>query len=108
MKLGLRVILITGMVGIMATSCTSARTRSPGGETGTGPPPLTVPTRGPRHNRRGQRRRGHLRRPGRGQLPSRPGDRQPHRRVIWFHRLPAGEVATDFRTQTYRGQPVLT
>jgi Arylsulfotransferase (ASST) len=29
-------------------------------------------------------------------------------RVIWFHALPAGEVATDFRAQTYRGQPVLT
>jgi hypothetical protein len=29
-------------------------------------------------------------------------------KVVWFHRLPAGEVATDFRTQTYLGQPVLT
>jgi hypothetical protein len=29
-------------------------------------------------------------------------------RVVWFHALPAGEVATDFRTQTYRGRPVLT
>jgi hypothetical protein len=29
-------------------------------------------------------------------------------RVIWFHALPAGEVATDFRTQTYQGRPVLT
>jgi hypothetical protein len=29
-------------------------------------------------------------------------------RVIWFHPLPAGEVATDFRTQTYHGRPVLT
>ena len=28
--------------------------------------------------------------------------------VVWFHRLPAGEIATDFRTQTYLGQPVLT
>jgi len=28
--------------------------------------------------------------------------------VIWFHPLPPGEVATDFRTQTYRGRPVLT
>jgi hypothetical protein len=29
-------------------------------------------------------------------------------RVIWFHGLPAGEFATDFRTQTYQGRPVLT
>jgi hypothetical protein len=29
-------------------------------------------------------------------------------RVIWFRRLPADEVSADFRTQTYRGQPVLT
>jgi len=29
-------------------------------------------------------------------------------KVIWFHALPAGEAATDFRTQTYRGSPVLT
>ena len=28
--------------------------------------------------------------------------------VIWFHALPAGETATDFRTQTYQGRPVLT
>ena len=29
-------------------------------------------------------------------------------RVIWFHGLPAGEFATDFRTQSYQGRPVLT
>ena len=29
-------------------------------------------------------------------------------RVLWFHRLPAGWFATDFRTQTYQGKPVLT
>ena len=29
-------------------------------------------------------------------------------KVIWFHALPAGETATDFRTQTYQGRPVLT
>ena len=29
-------------------------------------------------------------------------------KVIWFHALPAGEFATDFRPQTYQGQPVLT
>ena len=29
-------------------------------------------------------------------------------KVIWFHPLPAREVAADFRTQTYQGKPVLT
>jgi hypothetical protein len=29
-------------------------------------------------------------------------------RVTWFHPLPASEIATDFRTQTYDGRPVLT
>lgn len=28
--------------------------------------------------------------------------------VIWFHPVPAGEEASDFRTQTYLGHPVLT
>jgi Arylsulfotransferase (ASST) len=27
---------------------------------------------------------------------------------IWFHAVPTGDEATDFRTQTYQGQPVLT
>jgi hypothetical protein len=29
-------------------------------------------------------------------------------KVLWFHRLPADTFATDFRTQTYLGKPVLT
>jgi hypothetical protein len=29
-------------------------------------------------------------------------------RVVWFHAVSAGDFATDFRTQTYRGRPVLT
>ncbi len=28
--------------------------------------------------------------------------------VVWFKPVPAGQEATDFRTQTYNGQPVLT
>jgi Arylsulfotransferase (ASST) len=31
-----------------------------------------------------------------------------HGKVIWFHPVPAGLTASDFRTQTYDGQPVLT
>ena len=29
-------------------------------------------------------------------------------KVLWFHQLPAATFATDFRTQTYLGKPVLT
>jgi hypothetical protein len=29
-------------------------------------------------------------------------------KVIWFHAVPAGQEASDFRTQIYDGQPVLT
>jgi Arylsulfotransferase (ASST) len=28
--------------------------------------------------------------------------------VVWFHPVPAGQEAADFRTQTYHGRPVLT
>jgi hypothetical protein len=28
--------------------------------------------------------------------------------VVWFHSVPVGQEAADFRTQAYRGQPVLT
>ncbi len=31
-----------------------------------------------------------------------------HGNVVWFQPVPAGEEASDFRTQTYQGQPVLT
>ena len=29
-------------------------------------------------------------------------------RVVWFHPLPKGITADDFKVQTYRGEPVLT
>jgi len=32
----------------------------------------------------------------------------PSGKVVWFHPLPAGESASDFRTQRYDGRPVLT
>jgi Arylsulfotransferase (ASST) len=31
-----------------------------------------------------------------------------HGNVIWFHAIPQGQTASDFRTQTYEGQKVLT
>ena len=29
-------------------------------------------------------------------------------RIVWYHEIPSGLEATDFRAQTYRGRPVLT
>jgi hypothetical protein len=31
-----------------------------------------------------------------------------HGNVVWFHAIPQGLTASDFRTQTYQGKPVLT
>jgi Arylsulfotransferase (ASST) len=28
--------------------------------------------------------------------------------IVWFHAIPQGQTASDFRTQTYRGKPALT
>jgi Arylsulfotransferase (ASST) len=28
--------------------------------------------------------------------------------IVWFHAIPSGQTAADFRTQTYQGRPVLT
>jgi hypothetical protein len=46
--------------------------------------------------------------PAGGDYPAGPEIVTTAGKVVWFHRLPAGEIATDFRTQTYLGQPVLT
>jgi Arylsulfotransferase (ASST) len=31
-----------------------------------------------------------------------------HGNVVWFHPIPVGQTASDFRVQSYQGQPVLT
>jgi hypothetical protein len=40
--------------------------------------------------------------------PSGPVIADDRGRVLWYHEVPGGLEATDFRTQTYRGKPVLT
>jgi hypothetical protein len=40
--------------------------------------------------------------------PSGPVIADNRGRIRWYHEVPAGLEATDFRTQTYRGKPVLT
>jgi hypothetical protein len=40
--------------------------------------------------------------------PSGPVIADNQGRIVWYHEVPHGLEATDFRTQTYRGKPVLT
>ena len=46
--------------------------------------------------------------PAGGGYPAGPEITTTTGKVVWFHKLPSGEVATDFRAQTYLGEPVLT
>ena len=74
-------------------------------DTPTAPPPVTILTS-----------QGHI---GRGDIFITPtGDTgtyangpeilDSHGDIVWFHPIPQGETAADFRTQTYDGQPILT
>jgi outer membrane protein assembly factor BamB len=40
--------------------------------------------------------------------PSGPVIADNQGRIVWYHEVPSGLEATDFRTQTYKGKPVLT
>jgi outer membrane protein assembly factor BamB len=72
--------------------------------TSTGPPPLTILTPGA-NNGNGDI---FLAPDSGGTYASGPEIVTNTGKVVWFHPLPTGEAATDFRTQTYLGQPVLT
>jgi hypothetical protein len=78
---------------------------NPSTATPTDPPPVTVLTQGPDD--------------GNGDIFISPfGDSSTYAngpeiinnagQVVWFHAVPAGQEASDFRTQTYHGRPVLT
>jgi len=107
----LRAVLAAGAVcalavtGISACSRGPARTfmAAPNTVTGTKPPPLTVLT----HDTGGGSGDIFIA-PAGGGYPAGPEILTTTGKVVWFHRLPAGDVATDFRTQTYLGHPVLT
>jgi hypothetical protein len=96
-------VIVAGTVTALAgTACTAA---APGpGAAGHGPPPSTVLTQGA-SNGNGDI---FIAPQGGGGYASGPEILTNTGKVIWFHALPAGEVATDFRTQTYQGRPVLT
>ncbi len=105
----LRTFLVAGAACALAVTCVSACSRGTVGTTGpvkttgTAPPPLTVLA--------GNISSGNgdiFIAPAGGGYPAGPEIVATTGKVVWFHRLTTGEVATDFRTQTYLGQPVLT
>jgi hypothetical protein len=105
----LMAVMAAGAAFALAVSCVSAcsrgpvRTAGPVRATGTAPPPFTVLSRDP-----GGGNGDIFIAPAGGGYPAGPEIVTTAGKVVWFHRLPAGESATDFRTQTYLGQPVLT
>jgi Arylsulfotransferase (ASST) len=102
-------VLVARAACALAVACVSACSHSPVGTvgavtpTGTAPPPLTMLTADSSAGN------GDIfLAPAGGSYPGGPEIVTTNGAVVWFHPLPAGEVATDFRTQTYLGQPVLT
>lgn len=72
----------------------------------TAPPPLTILTPGPKNGNDDI-----FLAPipvGSTSYPAGPEIVTTTGKVVWFHPLPPGNVALDFRTQTYLGRPVLT
>jgi Arylsulfotransferase (ASST) len=97
------VVIAAGAVTALATTSCAAATSGPGAS-GHGPAPVTVLTQAA-SNGNGDI---FIAPQGGGGYPSGPEILTDTGTVIWFHALPAGETATDFRTQTYQGRPVLT
>ena len=92
-------VLAGAVVCAAATSCSSG---PPGGVPGAGTeaPPITILTHG------GNNGNGDIfLAPEGGGYQNGPEIITNTGRVVWFHPLPAGEIATDFRAQTYLGQP---
>src|ERR1700710_2082338 len=96
-------VAVTTFVAALATAASGAGTAV--ADTPTGPPPVSILTS-----------QGN---PGKGDFFISPfGDATTYANgpeildqkgnVVWFQPVPAGEEASDFRTQPYRGQPVLT
>jgi hypothetical protein len=102
--------LAVGVLCAAVVSCSSGPAATPGAPAtagaaaGTQAPPVTVLTKGA-DNGNGDI---FLAPQGGGQYGSGPEIVSITGTVLWFHPLPAGTFATDFRTQTYLGKPVLT
>jgi arylsulfotransferase ASST len=96
-----------GLIGLAAAACTAATPRAAAAGhvpfSAAAPPPVMVLRRAA-DNGSGDI----FIAPSGGSYASGPEIISSTGRVVWFHALPAGAVATDFRAQTYQGQPVLT
>jgi len=90
----------TGALCAALVSCSSG----PAATAGTQGPPVTVLTKGA-DNGNGDI---FLASESDGQYANGPEIVSIAGKVLWFDQLPAGTCATDFRTQTYLGKPVLT
>jgi outer membrane protein assembly factor BamB len=97
----LAAIAIGVVVCAAATSCASGGA-GPGNGSTNGAPPITILTRGADNGN------GDIFIAPEGGYANGPEILTTTGHVVWFHPLPNGEAATDFRTQTYLGQPVLT
>ena len=99
----LAAVLLAAAVCVVLTACGSAPGPGDFGPPSAGPPPVTILT----HS--ADPRGGDIFiAPMGGGYASGPEILSDTGKVIWFHALPQGQGATDFRTQTYLGQPVLT
>jgi hypothetical protein len=89
--------------------CAAVASCSPGSATtSTQVPPVTVLTRGADNGKGDIFLAPQCGGPSGGQYGTGPEIVSSTGKLIWFHPLPAGSIVTDFRTQTYLGQPVLT
>ena len=100
MKFKVAEALGTGVLCAAVLSCSSG----PAATASTQAPPITVLTEGA-DNGNGDI---FLAPQGPGQYGDGPEIVSITGKVLWFRQLPAGTFATDFRTQTYLGKPVLT
>lgn len=101
----LRAVLVAGAASVLAVVCVSGCSRgsdnrlssgSTAGHATAGTVPLAVLTRDTNGGT------GDIFiAPAGGGYPAGPEIVTTAGKVVWFHRLPAGDVATDFRTQTY-------
>ena len=110
MKFRVAAALVTGALCAAVLSCSSGSAATAGApatagaSAGTQAPPVTVLTKGA-DNGDGDI---FLAPQGGGQYGTGPEIVSITGKVLWFHPLPAATFATDFRTQTYLGKPVLT
>ena len=104
MKFKVAAALGTGALCAAVASCSPGSPATATATAGTQAPPVTVLTKGA-DNGNGDI---FLAPQSSGQYASGPEIVSITGTVLWFHPLPAGTFATDFRTQTYLGKPVLT